>query len=734
MSRLLASLLLACATIVGARAPGTKNQEPGTNSVRDAILSAEDRRAPDAAALGVLTGALHDLDPAVQRLAVRALGRLERPALVPTLAPMLASADPATRAEAANALAQSVSPLRAAGSAPPKLVSAVAQVESLVAAQLAREAQPAVRGVLCESLGRLPYRTAAELQAVEKLLVTCTFSPASEMNPSQDADLQTLSGAVKGLESLLRQNAKVFTPSPSTIDRLRTLVRARGQTIRLKPDPTGQGARLRLDPTGEDDAARVRRLALLALAARSAADSTTLAAAMGDGDWEVRRIAARSAGGGLRGADGEDRTTRMALVMRGLADAHWRVRYEALSAFGRNQDALECRVILTAAADPSPHVSLLAVDLASRCAAGLDAPRILGGMVRLLPSSDGAWHRPAHAVVSLARLVPEQALAQLPRFVSSTIWQVRVYAARAATIAKAGDVLRTLAADENDNVRAAAVNGLSEVEQHAADEVFINQLARGDGQLLMDAARALKGTPDRARALPALTQALATLTSRHRDTSRDVRLALLDRIGDVGSREQADTVEQYVRDFDPRVARAAAAIVKQWTGIDRALPRSAAPSSPPPTFEQVRQLDGAKAVVRMKNGGTFTLALLTSDASATSVRFARLARAGYYNGLTFHRVEPASLIQGGSPGANEYDGDGPFMRDELGFASNRRGSVGLSTRGRDTGDAQWYINLVDNVRYDHTYTVFALVESGMDVVDAIQEGDVIEEVRIITNT
>lgn len=74
------------------------------------------------------------------------------------------------------------------------------------------------------------------------------------------------------------------------------------------------------------------------------------------------------------------------------------------------------------------------------------------------------------------------------------------------------------------------------------------------------------------------------------------------------------------------------------------------------------------------------------------------------------------------------------MRDELGLASNVRGSVGVSTRGRDTGDAQWYINLVDNARYDHNYTVFANVISGMEVVDGILEGDAIEEVRIVART
>ena len=67
-------------------------------------------------------------------------------------------------------------------------------------------------------------------------------------------------------------------------------------------------------------------------------------------------------------------------------------------------------------------------------------------------------------------------------------------------------------------------------------------------------------------------------------------------------------------------------------------------------------------------------------------------------------------------------------RDELG-APNWRGTVGLSTRGRDTGDAQFFINLIDNVRLDHEYTIFGSVTRGMDVVDALVEGAVIRRVR-----
>jgi cyclophilin family peptidyl-prolyl cis-trans isomerase len=112
------------------------------------------------------------------------------------------------------------------------------------------------------------------------------------------------------------------------------------------------------------------------------------------------------------------------------------------------------------------------------------------------------------------------------------------------------------------------------------------------------------------------------------------------------------------------------------------------------------------------------------------VRFMRLAKSGYYNGLTLHRIVPNFVIQGASPGANEYAGDALYVRDEIGLAAHTRGAVGLSTRGRDTGDAQFFINLVDNPRLDFEYTVFGHVDSrDMDIVDGIAEGDAIDTIK-----
>ncbi len=206
-------------------------------------------------------------------------------------------------------------------------------------------------------------------------------------------------------------------------------------------------------------------------------------------------------------------------------------------------------------------------------------------------------------------------------------------------------------------------------------------------------------------------------------------MAILGRIE--GLPPQPEALRPYLADFDPAVASKTAAILNGWgqTGVvasPRRLP------SMPVTLSAVDAIREARLRFTMIGRGAFEMRLLMEEAPVSALRVVSRAREGYYNGLTFHRVVPNFVVQGGSPGANEYMGDGPYMRDEVGLVSHRRGTVGISTRGRDTGDAQIFINLVDSPRLDHTYTVFAEVTSGMEVVDALLEGDVIEHVEVLS--
>jgi cyclophilin family peptidyl-prolyl cis-trans isomerase len=341
------------------------------------------------------------------------------------------------------------------------------------------------------------------------------------------------------------------------------------------------------------------------------------------------------------------------------------------------------------------------------------------------------WHRAAHALVSLARVAPDDAAALLPRFEGSAAWPVRMYAAKAAALLRDTAALTRLAADGHDNVREAALGGLKTVAGHEADNLYIEALGRSDYQLVMTAANAVIGTPRRAEAVTALAAALSRITAERRETSRDARLSLIGRIGELGEAANAPTLSPYLTDFDPKVAEAAAAAIGTLTGrpAPAAAPRPR--TAAVPALADIERLRGARARVTITGRGVFEVGLLPDEAPATVARFVTLADAGYYDRLTFHRVVPAFIVQGGSPGANEYAGDGPFMRDEIGLEAHVRGAASISPRGRDTGDAQIWFNLLDNPRLNHDYTVFGRVVSGAAVLDRILECDVIDRVEIL---
>jgi cyclophilin family peptidyl-prolyl cis-trans isomerase/HEAT repeat protein len=679
----------------------------GQTSLRERIIAAENARVATDAGIAPILEGLRSGDATTVAVAARALGRFEQPAFVQHLIPLLVHARIEVRREAANAAGQSVAALPRAPDATPSR-----ELDTVLRALLERldvESDPYVRGTIAETLGRLPYRSAETVRQVE-LALQRHLADVQTTAGTQPLHPGSLIGVVTGVEALVRANRSIHRPDAVTVARVRAL--AVSTLFRL-----------------DEAFIQIRRLAWRGVIASGAADADLIQRGVADPDFQVRRLAvAALAGAGLSGEQ------RRALLATAMDDRSFHVRYEAVAAYGRLLKGSDCAPLIRAARDSNTHVVLAAIDaLGNGCAAESDSASVLTAFIDRFLDADTesgakppiAWHAPAHALVALAGIDRDDAGRRLPRSAAHPIWQVRAYAARAATALGTTALLeRMIRDDESDNVRYEALLGLKQLQGHAADPLFIASLARSDYQLVLAAADALEGSPDAKSAVPALLAAFARLTKEGRETSRDPRVAILRRLRELGAAEDAGALASCLRDFDPVVAAECAATLERWTGSAHV---------PRPTPGRGESIDGTLplyARVVMRGGGAFDLALLTEDAPASVSRFARLASREYYDGLTFHRVLPNFVIQGGSPGANEYAGDGPFMRDELGLRSNRRGTVGVSTRGRDTGDAQFFINLLDNPRLDHEYTVFAEITSGMDVVDAILEGDVIERIEL----
>jgi len=567
------------------------------------------------------------------------------------------------------------------------------------------ETDAAVRGALFDALGRTPHASNDDRRVTEAALVGALSSDNTPM--------AAWAGAAYGLDSLMRgaRNAG-FTPAPGTVVALRRIAGGVARPVSVR-----------------EDALRVRRLALTTLITLGAIDETFSRVAF-DTDPQIRRLAMAGMAGQAQPGQ------REANLSIGFADQSPMVRYEALRVHGRTGAATDCRPEVEALKDPQPVVALLAIDLlGAACPADAAATAALKAVAAApgaagAPGSTATWHAPAHAIVSLARRAPDDARAALPGFAAHATWQVRMYAARAAAQLRDAAALDALAADAHANVREAAIAGLSRVRAHEADATYRRALERPDPPVVLAATAALKGAPANPATAAACVGALAALSREHRDTSRDPRLALLDCAREAGAPSDAPALRPYLADPDPRVAARAAEILTAWTGQSVAPRTTRVTTLPLPPEEELRTLPSRLRVV-MASGRSFVLMLYRDDAPVSAWRVVRLARAGYYDGLTFHRLVPNFVLQGGSPGASEYAGDGPFMRDEFGMRTQARGTVGISSRGRDTGDAQFYVNLIDNARLDHEYTIFAEVVEGMDVVDAILEGDVMARVELL---
>jgi cyclophilin family peptidyl-prolyl cis-trans isomerase len=107
-----------------------------------------------------------------------------------------------------------------------------------------------------------------------------------------------------------------------------------------------------------------------------------------------------------------------------------------------------------------------------------------------------------------------------------------------------------------------------------------------------------------------------------------------------------------------------------------------------------------------------------------------LARAGFYNGQSFHRVVPNFVVQAGDPRGDGNGGPGYTIRCEINTRPFLRGTLGMALSGKDTGGSQFFITLLPQPHLDGGYTVFGQVTRGMEVVDRLEPGDVIREIFI----
>ena len=690
------------------------------------IVRAEDERRFDTADLGAL---LSDMNASVRRRAALGAGRIgDARAVAPLVSLLQTDRDERVRAAAAFALGETE-----AGAAAESLLRII---ERRTAASVAETAS--VRSRALEALGKiaaaLPKAEEARAKEIGKALLVALEFEARPQPPAQRVAMREV--ALLGLTAVLRAR-------PEGAGRVVALF-LDSTDARLRADAANTLTRLRAKNANE----QLRRLLV------------------SDADAVVRANAARALGAA------EDKSAFDMLLEHAVNDKDERVRVSAIRSLGTLKDARAAEplvkrgeVLLNA------YRAAKATNAASRPAELNELLELVTGLSRIVANTA---HEPAlgllrtfreaeqwsapEAEIAAARIAPGQYLRERPfhqlsfRAPDSRIsWQT--YAAIAQGLGEIAAVSTGRAGNSVVSVQADAQLALRTMLADTATPALavpdvltaIAAFKPPDGALVMRAQLAAPDVIVRATAAGQLgelapdaetTSALAAaLTTALRDEMNDAALAILDALAKQKSEAAIASIKTALDSPDYLLRRRAAAILEaaqpDTAGAGDGRIETVATRNRLPDYRRALARRAMRVLATVNTDkGAFKLELLPEDAPLTVDNFVELARRGFFNNISFHRVVPNFVVQGGDPRGDGNGGPGYQIRCEINEARYGRGAVGMALSGKDTGGSQWFITHSPQPHLDGGYTIFARVVEGLETVDRITRGDRIRSINV----
>jgi cyclophilin family peptidyl-prolyl cis-trans isomerase/HEAT repeat protein len=362
---------------------------------------------------------------------------------------------------------------------------------------------------------------------------------------------------------------------------------------------------------------------------------------------------------------------------------------------------------------------------------GLRGPGIADSLVDVIGDRDPLIR--AAALRSASALDPEGFVTILSGLDPDPDWRTR-----AALASLLGELPRQTALprltrmldDSDQRVVAAVLTALVKIGAPNAGDILLDHLKADDPVV-----RAASASGIGELRLPAGAQALpAAYQFGLRDATYVARAAAIEAFSKYGISVARSLLDAALADKDWAVRVRAATLLKQGEPSSDANDRiRPAPTRMAPEGYRAANLTNPAVSTQVfldTDRGTIQIELAVLDAPLTVDNFIALARRGFFNGLTFHRVVPDFVIQGGDPRGDGEGGPGYTMRNEISELPYLRGTVGIALDWADTGGSQFFITHSPQPHLDAKYTVFGRVIAGMDVVDKIQQGDVIRRVRV----
>ncbi len=338
----------------------------------------------------------------------------------------------------------------------------------------------------------------------------------------------------------------------------------------------------------------------------------------------------------------------------------------------------------------------------------------------------------AASIRALSRADPERFLFVLSGLGSDPDWRVRAAAAEGlghANPVAGRSTLTAMLADADQRVVPAVLEALVAARAPEAPGLLLARLAAPDVVVRSAAARLLGELRP-----PAAEAALvAAYDAAGPDASFVARAAIVEALAACGGDAALDTLRRALADRDWVVR------VRAAEHLERLEPESNPGEAIRPAPGRHRVDHAAPHLtnprvsphVYIETGhGVIQIELAVLDAPLTAESFMTLARQGFFDRSTFHRVVPGEAVYGGDPRSDDNGGPGFTLRDEPSDLPFLRGTVGLARRRADAGGSRFFITQAPQPRLDGRYTAFARVVAGMEVVDALRTGDRIERVLV----
>ncbi|MCH9652112.1 MAG: HEAT repeat domain-containing protein [Deltaproteobacteria bacterium] len=489
-----------------------------------------------------------------------------------------------------------------------------------------------------------------------------------------------------------------------------------------------------------------------------------LARALGDPAPEVRRAAAHAFSrygeseaieGLTRLLQDPDEWTRV-FAARGLArSGEVDSEKESKEAIGASGTALVTAPLLAALKDPAPSVrsevvrAMTALGLATHLPASLatdssvqvrksyvdgmgslDSTDTLQALREL--SQDPSTTVRAASLEALARRLGSAFKEDLTRYLNNDSWILRAQAARSLEHLDPVELplLDAALADSDSRVKAAALEALEALpEDPALTERIASLLPSEDSAVRGTAVDALEQRRHEEK-LPWLE---ATYESSPGVDWVEIRESVVRALAETDGSQ--DLLFQIAQD-DPAVSVRSRARTTLETLGSKLPEESTGPPEPNTTGSEAEhgfrdQLLAKNPTVLLETSkGALEIEVFADRAPLHAASFVNLVDRGFYDGLIWHRVVPNFVIQGGDPHGNGWGGPGYSLRDEIHRYRFQRGSVGMPKAGKDTGGCQIFICHLPTPHLDGNYTIFGQVTSGLEVIDAIEVGDLIERATV----